>query len=131
MMWDSDRDWLVANPDAIELPVDAIVEGRVRVAVDADDRRLGFSVVLAIADGAVELDGLFVEPDAMRGGVGRALVRDAAQRARAAGARRMDVVANDNALAFYERLGFRGRDRVPTRFRPGVRMALALDEPVA
>jgi hypothetical protein len=34
-VWDSDRDWLTANPDAIEVPAEAIDEGRVRVAVEA------------------------------------------------------------------------------------------------
>jgi hypothetical protein len=40
----------------------------------------------------------------------------------------MDVIANDNALAFYERMGFRGGEWVETRFRPGLRMSLALVE---
>jgi ribosomal protein S18 acetylase RimI-like enzyme len=127
MIWDSDRDWLVANPDAIELPAGAIEDGRVRVAVDDAGRRLGFSLVLPVDEGACELDGLFVEPDAMRRGIGGALVRDAAERARARGAVRMDVIANDNARRFYERAGFRGEKWVPTRFRPGLRMSLPLE----
>jgi hypothetical protein len=36
------------------------------------------------------------------------------------------VIANDNALRFYQRAGFRGDRWVPTRFRPGLRMTLAL-----
>jgi ribosomal protein S18 acetylase RimI-like enzyme len=127
MIWDSDRDWLLANPDAIELPAGAIEDGRVRVAVDDSGRRLGFSLVLPVTDGACELDGLFVEPDAMRRGIGGALVRDAAERAQARGAVRMDVIANDNARRFYERAGFRGDKWVPTRFRPGLRMSLPLE----
>jgi GNAT superfamily N-acetyltransferase len=127
MIWASDRDFLLANPDAIELPAGAIEDGRVRVAVDDAGRRLGFSLVLPVAEGACELDGLFVEPDAMRRGIGGALVRDAAERARARGAVRMDVIANDNARRFYERAGFRGEKWVPTRFRPGLRMSLPLE----
>lgn len=126
MIWDSDRDWLLANPDAIELPVAAIADGRVRVAIDEDDRPLGFSLVLPVKDGGCELDGLFVAPDAMRRGIAGALVRDAAERARATGAVRLDVIANDNARRFYERAGFRGDRWVPTRFRPGLRMSLPL-----
>jgi len=126
MIWDSDRDWLLANPDAIEVPSDAIDDGRLRVAVDARDTPLGFSLVLPVRDGGCELDGLFVAPEHMRRGIGAALVRDAAQRARAQGASRLDVIANDNALRFYERAGFRGDTLVPTRFRPGLRMSLPL-----
>jgi GNAT superfamily N-acetyltransferase len=127
MIWDSDREWLLANPDAtIEVTDEAIEDRRVRVAVDASGALLGFSLVLPIARGACELDGLFVAPEQMRRGIGGALVRDAAERARAQGAERLTVIANDNALRFYQRAGFRGDRWVPTRFRPGLRMTLAL-----
>jgi GNAT superfamily N-acetyltransferase len=126
MIWDSDRGFLLANPDAIEVPVDAIDDGRLRVAVDEHDRPLGFSLVLAVRRRACELDGLFVLPEHMRRGIGAALVRDAAERARARGAVKLDVIANDNALRFYQRAGFRGDRWVPTRFRPGLRMSLPL-----
>jgi GNAT superfamily N-acetyltransferase len=126
MIWDSDRAWLLANPDAFAIPAGAIADGRTRVAVDASGALLGFSLVLPIASGACELDGLFVAPEHMRRGIGGALVRDAADRARAQGADRLAVIANDNALRFYQRAGFRGDRWVPTRFRPGLRMTLAL-----
>jgi GNAT superfamily N-acetyltransferase len=63
-------------------------------------------VVLPLEDGACELDDLFVEPDRMHLGAGRMLVDDVATRAATAGASRIDVIANPNALAFYARLGF-------------------------
>jgi GNAT superfamily N-acetyltransferase len=126
MIWDSDRDFLLANPDAIEVPAEAIEDGRVRVAVDEHGNLLGFSLVLAVKSGACELDGLFVAPERMRRGIGAALVRDAAERARAQGALKLGVIANDNALRFYQRAGFRGDRWVPTRFRPGLRMSLPL-----
>ena len=113
-----------ANPDAIEPPHQAIAEGRVRVAADGSGRLLGFSVVLPVEDGRCELDDLFVEPDRMRLGVGRMLVRDLATRAAAAGASRVDVIANPNALGFYERLGFKVTGQVSTRFGSAPRMTL-------
>ncbi len=70
-----------------------------------------------------ELDGLFVEPDLMRGGIGRLLVEDAVTRARAgAGVSRLEVTANPRALGFYERVGFVRVGEVPTQFGPGIRM---------
>jgi ribosomal protein S18 acetylase RimI-like enzyme len=96
------------------------------VAVDGSGRRLGFSVVLAAENGRCELDDLFVEPDSMGLGVGRLLVDDAAGRAAAAGAGRLDVIANPNALGFYERVGFRVTGDMSTRFGPGIRMSLEL-----
>jgi ribosomal protein S18 acetylase RimI-like enzyme len=125
-VWEQYRASLAANPDAIAPPHQAIAEGRVRVAVDASQRRLGFSVVLPVEGGRCELDDLFVEPEWMRLGVGRLLVDDVASRAAAAGARCVEVIANPNALGFYERVGFRITGEVPTRFGPGIRMRLAL-----
>lgn len=125
-VWDEYRAQLAAHPDAIVPPHRAIAEGRVRVAVDAAGRRLGFSVVLPVEDGRCELDDLFVEPGAMRGGVGRLLVRDVAARAAAAGARVVDVVANPNAVGFYARLGFEITGRTSTRFGRAPRMTLDL-----
>ena len=125
-VWEKYRAQLAANQDAIEPPHLAIAEGRVRVAVDASQRRLGFSVMTPVEDGRCELDDLFVEPDSMGLGVGRLLVDDVASRAAAAGASHVDVIANPNALGFYERVGFRARGDVSTRFGRGVRMSLDL-----
>ena len=61
------------------------------------------------------LEDLWVEPAWMRRGVGAALFAAAAERARSAGARRMEWEAEPNALAFYERIGARRvRDSGPT-----------------
>jgi GNAT superfamily N-acetyltransferase len=120
-VWEEYRDQLAAHPEAISVPAEWIDRGLVRVAVSQDDRVLGFAVVLD-----EELDGLFVEPDAMRGGIGRLLVEDAAARGRAAGLSALHVTGNPNAREFYERVGFVVTGEVPTRFGPGVRMRLAL-----
>jgi ribosomal protein S18 acetylase RimI-like enzyme len=125
-VWEEYRAQLEAHPDAIAPPHQAIVEGRVRVAVDATGRPLGFSAVLRVENGRCELDDLFVEPDAMRRGVGRMLVDDVATRAAAAGASYVDVVANPNALGFYARLGFAVTGRASTRFGSAPRMTLDL-----
>jgi lactoylglutathione lyase len=125
-VWEEYRGQLAANPDAIEPPHRAIAQGRVRVAVDASQRPLGFSVVLPVRDGRCELDDLHVEPDSMGLGVGRQLVDDIASRASSAGAAYVDVTANPNALGFYERIGFQASGEVSTRFGRGVRMTLEL-----
>ena len=125
-MWEDSRALLAAHPEVIESPHGAIAEGRVRVAVAASGRRLGFSVVLAAECGTVELDDLFVEPDAMGRGVGRLLIADVVSRAAAAQATSIDVTANPNAHGSYERLGFRVTGDVATLFGRGVRMRLDL-----
>jgi len=122
-VWEEYRAQLAAHPDAIEAPHHAIAEGRVRVAVDTSSRLLGFSIVKPLEGGRCELDDLFVEPDSMGRGVGRLLVDDVASRASAAGASHVDVVANPNALGFYQRVGFRVTGEISTRFGRGIRMS--------
>jgi GNAT superfamily N-acetyltransferase len=50
---------------------------------------------------------MFVAPDAMNRGVGRALLADACDVARGAGLRSLRIEAEPNAAGFYERLGAR------------------------
>lgn len=120
------REQLLAHPDAIELPLAYVSDRRVRVAV-RPGRLVGFSVVLAAAaDRARELDGLFVEPDCWRQGVGRRLMGDAVERARREGAPSIQVTANPYARAFYEAVGFRESGSADTRFGAACRMRLVL-----
>lgn len=120
-VWEAYREQLAANPDAIELPQTFIDEGWVRVAAADDGSLIGFSVVIPTDDRVHELDGLFVEPDHLRGGVGRALVQDAAERAARAGAELLEVTAGP-AQGFYEKVGFQVIGPAETLFGPAVRM---------
>jgi GNAT superfamily N-acetyltransferase len=123
--WASDHADLLAHPDAIELPVQSVLEQQVRV-VEIDSVVIGFSVTIPTGDGAAELDGLFVLPAHMGSGFGRALVDDAADIARGQGLQQLNVIANPNALGFYTRLGFVVTGEAQTRFKPAPRMCLYL-----
>jgi GNAT superfamily N-acetyltransferase len=125
-VWEQYRQALAAHPDAIELPEDFVRRGWVRVAVDGTGTPIGFSVVIPSDVDAHELDGLFVDPDYMRRGVGRSLVDDAVRRASRQGARCLEVTAGP-AQGFYERVGFIRFDAAQTRFGPAVRMRRELD----
>jgi GNAT superfamily N-acetyltransferase len=120
-MWEEDRAALLANPDAIELPIEQITGGRTVVA-ESVGQLLGFAVVLQREDGDAELDGLFVEPTYWRHGVGRALVEQTERIATADGAANLWVTANTRALGFYESCGFVTVGEVATRFRPAPKM---------
>ena len=120
-VWEEYREQLAANPGAIELPQAFIDKGWVRVAVDIHETPVGFSVVVPANGSVHELDGLFVEPDQMSSGVGRALVEDAAAGASDQGAEALEVTAGP-AQAFYERVGFNLIGSAQTRFGPAVRM---------
>jgi GNAT superfamily N-acetyltransferase len=124
-IWEEYREQLAAHPEVFEMPQAFIDNGWVRVAVDAAGRSIGFAVVIPSDDRAHELDGLFVEPAEMRRGVGRALIEDAAERARSRGAIALEVTAGP-ARPFYERAGFVVTGDARTQFGPALRMRLDL-----
>jgi GNAT superfamily N-acetyltransferase len=122
---EGDRMTLLAHPDALELPDLAVKEGRTRTAV-ADGRIIGFATWLS-AGNAIEIEDLFVDPEWMRQGAGRALVLDLIAIARGSGIRRVEVTANQHALAFYEKVGFVVGHDAQTRFGPAPRMHLEVN----
>jgi RimJ/RimL family protein N-acetyltransferase len=119
---DGDRANLLAHPDVLELSDLAVREGRTRAAV-ADGRIVGFATWLG-AGSVVEIEDLFVAPERMRQGIGRALVLDLIAIARGHGARRVEVTANQHALAFYRKAGFVVDHEVTTLFGPAPRMRM-------
>src|SRR5215472_13199837 len=119
---EGDRMALLANPDVLEFPGLGGDGRRTRVAT-ADGRIAGFATSLPAGD-VIELDDLFVDPGWMRQGAGRALVLDAVAIARDLGAARIEVTANQHALAFYGKAGFIADHEVQTRFAVGIRMHL-------
>jgi GNAT superfamily N-acetyltransferase len=121
---DGDRMSLLAHPDALELSDLAVTEGRTRTAV-ADGGTVGFATWLRAGD-AIEIEDLFVDPEWMGQGIGRALVLDLLTIARGRGVRRVEVTANQHALAFYEKAGFVVGHEVETRFGPAPRMHLEM-----
>jgi GNAT superfamily N-acetyltransferase len=121
-VWEEDRVYLDAHPDALGVAFQAIAERRVRVAVGPDGAIVGFSVLASGPAGVCVLDGLFVEPTLMRRGIGRALVEDAAERAASAGNREVTVVAHPRNFPFYENVGFVRGELTRTRFGPASRM---------
>ncbi|HYC63915.1 MAG TPA: GNAT family N-acetyltransferase [Reyranellaceae bacterium] len=117
---EADREVLEANPDAIELPAERIAGGQVLVA-DNVHGDVGCAVVRIDGERA-ELDGLFVEPEHWRGGIGSLLVDAAVHEARRAGLT-LTVVSSRDAQAFYEKCGFAVEGPARTRFGPALRMS--------
>ena len=119
---EGDREALLAHPGSLVFDAAPVREGRTRVAT-ADGRIVGFASTRATASG-LELDDLFVDPDWMRRGVATQLVDDVDAVARSRGAARVEVTANDHALAFYLQAGFSPGERIQTQFGAGTRMQL-------
>ena len=118
-----DRDALLAHPDAIEVPLGQITEGRVFVA-EWNGAIVGFAAVEPRADGASELDALFVDPSRRRRGIGRLLIQYCAGVARMQESAALFVVGNPHAEDFYTACGFNVIGTTETRFGPGLLMRI-------
>ncbi|MFZ6003678.1 MAG: GNAT family N-acetyltransferase [Actinomycetota bacterium] len=121
---EGDRELLLAHPEVFEA---GEVPAHVGTRVAEADRIVGYAT--ARGGGAVvEITALFVEPDWMGRGVGRALVADLVSAATSRGAAAIEVTANEHALAFYQRLGFRAAGVVDTPLGvPAPRLRRPLD----
>ncbi|HZX83619.1 MAG TPA: GNAT family N-acetyltransferase [Reyranella sp.] len=116
--WGYDAAFMKLSAAALSVNEDDIAAGRVLVAVDDADRVIGMACVLQDGDMA-DLDALFVDPPAIGSGAGRALFEAAVVLARRQGARRMTILADANAAAFYERMGARYLRNAPSDAIPG------------
>ena len=96
---------LLEQPELFDIDDELIAGNQVFVA----HRRghiVGFATIVADEGNDGELESLFVEPTEWRKGVGRALVQRIEREAINRGATRLRVVANEQAAAFYEAVGF-------------------------
>lgn len=120
-----DREMLLANPDAIDIPPDQLTAATCVIAV-MNGVDVGFAIVLPRTDGDAELDGMFVDPEHWKLGIGRALGGEARRLATAMGAKALHVVANPEALGFYRSLGFEAVGVAQTRFATAPTMRIPL-----
>ena len=102
---EGDRANLLASLEVLVWPGDGVAAGHTRVATDGDERILGFATVVRV-EGGLELEDLFVDPEAMRQGVATRLVLDAVSRAASEGVPWIEVTANRHAAEFYASVGF-------------------------
>lgn len=122
-----DRETLLAHPEAVQVPAEQLTRATSCVA-DAAGRPVGFAIVLPRPDGEAELDGLFVDPQMQRLGIGSQLVERCGELARATSATRLFVVANDDALVFYGSVGFISSGIAATQFGKATLMQMDLAE---
>ena len=121
---EGDRDNLLAHPEFLILGPEGLAEGRTHVA-EQDGTVVGFAT-WAEADGTVDLEDLFVDPDYRRRGIASELVRRIAEVLRARGVQRLEVTANPHAMEFYRSSGFTYNGTADTDFGAAPRMVLLL-----
>ena len=113
LVYEDSRAALLAHPGSIALPAAHIPH---TLVAESDGMITGFAVALPIDAATAELDGLFVDPAAWRQQIGRRLVEAIAD------GRTLNVIANPNALEFYEKLGFEMLGTSQTTFGPAITM---------
>jgi GNAT superfamily N-acetyltransferase len=119
------RDALADYPFELILPIAQIQAGQVFVG-ELNGVVAGVASVVLRHDGAVALDGLFVDPEFWRKGVGRGLVARSAQFARDAGADALSVISSFGAEPFYQSCGFATLGPFESRFVSALRMQMQL-----
>jgi GNAT superfamily N-acetyltransferase len=116
-LWGYDAAFMAMCLEELTVQPDAIEAGEVWVAEESDAI---VGLLEIVPEGrAAELRLIFVEPGAVRSGVGRALWRHAEKRARAHGAKTLALDADPNAVPFYERMGMRVVGEEPSGSIPG------------
>jgi predicted N-acetyltransferase YhbS len=121
--WGYDDDFLRASRPALTITPEMIADRRVLVAENSDGV-VGVTTTAPIdASGAYDLGHMFVAPDAIRAGAGRALFDAIIALVRDKGGKRLVIVADPNAEEFYRRLGAKRigdapSDSIPGRFLP-------------
>ena len=116
-VWGYDSAFLARCQAAMTVKVEAILT-RPHYVAEIEGAVVGFYGFEPEADG-IGLDYLFVAPEAIGGGVGRALWAHAVAVAAALGHENLIVVSDPNAEGFYRRMGARPIGARPSDLEPG------------
>ena len=126
-VWGYDEAFMAACRAELTITAQDLARSQIQVAID--DGRIIAMAQLAQHGRIADIDKLFVDPDVMRSGAGRALFAWCVETARAAGAVALTVVADPDAAGFYRRMGMTedGKEpsgSIPGRMLPKLHMAL-------
>lgn len=103
--WGYPTKWMARWADRVAMTSHEIRDNEVYVARDGD-KIAGFYLLAPKGDACI-LDHLWVVPERMGSGIGRALFAHALGRTQALKARRMEFECDPHAVGFYERMGAR------------------------
>jgi N-acetylglutamate synthase-like GNAT family acetyltransferase len=118
--WGYDEAFMALARVVLKVSPEQIAAGDVWVATSVDGQVAGMVALGSSAEpDTLDLDKLFVEPQCIRTGVGRALIAHAIDEARRRGAKRLTILSDPNAAGFYERNGARRIGEAPSDAIPG------------
>ena len=129
--WGYDAEFMRLSHRSLQIDPAAVDADRVFVAIDQRGGLLGVADCCALPQpGAFDLLHLFVDPRALRLGVGRALFEAVCAWCVAQGGIKLVILSDPNAAAFYQRLGAMlvgeaASDAIPDRTLPLLEYRLA------
>jgi GNAT superfamily N-acetyltransferase len=111
-VWGYDNDFMEACRR--ELSIEPCELRSTSIAVAEDNGKIVGVAQIEVDGGEADLLKLFVEPDTLRGGVGRALFAWAIDQATSMGADDLVIEADPGAVPFYRRMGAEDRGFAPS-----------------
>lgn len=126
--WQYPESWIEKWQSDLTITPQFIATHEVFVALVADE--VAGCCALVMTDSLAEIEHMWIKPEHIGSGVGRALFEHAKTRAEESGANVLELSADPNAEGFYERMGAKRIGEVPanvdgkTRVLPRMRMVL-------
>ena len=137
--WGYDPEFLEQCRASLTLTPERLIHHPARVAQNKNGVPMGlasFTLDPDCAKAQAEIELLFVEPDCMGMGIGRALLEDLRAILRAKGCRQLWVLSDPGAESFYrkqgaQRIALRPSDCIPDRSLPWLCIQLESDSPAS
>lgn len=118
--WGYSEEFLASCREELTVDPKQTLGGRYDCVVAEIDRTIvGFYALEALSTAIVELDALFVEPEYIGRGIGRALIQHAIRTTAARGAATLLIQGDPHATRFYEAAGGRETGKRESNSIPG------------
>jgi N-acetylglutamate synthase-like GNAT family acetyltransferase len=126
--WGYPENWIARWQDDLTITPEFIANNEMYVAIIGEE--IAGCCALVLSDSLTELEHMWIKPEHMGNGVGRALFHQVMERAAQHNAKVVELSADPNAEGFYERMGAKriGEVRSEIEGQPRVlpRMSFAL-----
>jgi len=101
--WGYPENWIEHWKDDLTITADFIANNEMYVAINGEE--IAGCCALVMRDSLAELEHMWIRPEHMGNGVGRALFNKIMERAMAFDAKTVELSADPNAERFYKRMG--------------------------